>query len=417
MSASVSFRVAGRETEGQRHQVCRRMLVGPWCNQPDEYPGYNGFVGWMALTTLRSGRWLMTFSSGYWHASFPLTKELLKDEANRKFFADMQKYGCPFLEAERGGRGHIMHSDDQGATWSKPTLLVDTALDDRHPSILEMDDGAWLCTYFDYEMPGAVGNYHARYMISTDCGATWSQEMTLPGIGGGFCANPAIQLSDGTVVWVAEGQYDPSFEHNVIGVFRSSDRGRTFTMAGVVSADHEMNEPTIVEFPDRRLMMITRPKSDISFSSDGGRTWTSPVSIGVGLVDPHVVLLPNGVLACFYGAGGVRVILSKDFGVTWHGPKETCGYSVDPSVYGYSAPMVLSDGTVYLAYIHSGGHAAADARTAAIWGVRVKVNDSADGIEILPAPGSPADRGLALTGLESLVTHGGDLSLGELKRS
>jgi hypothetical protein len=191
-------------------------------------------------------------------------------------------------------------------------------------------------------------------------------------------------------------------------------------MASVVSTDHEMNEPTIVELPDKRLMMIIRPKDDICFSSDGGRTWTTPVSIGVELFDPHVVLLPNGVLACFHGAcqtGGIRVILSKDYGATWHGPMETCGYSVDPSVYGYSAPMVLADGTVYLAYIHSGGHAAADARTEAIWGVRVKVNDNADGIEILPAPGSPADRGLALSGLESLVTQGGDPELGELRRS
>ena len=47
----------------------------------------------------------------------------------------------------------------------------------------------------------------------------------------------------------------------------------------------------------------------------------------------------------------------------------------------------------------------------------MKVNDDADGIEILPAAGSPADRGLALTALESQVTQGGDPKLGELKRS
>ncbi len=40
------FKVVGKETEPERHRLCRRMLVGPWCNQPEEYEGYNGFVSW-----------------------------------------------------------------------------------------------------------------------------------------------------------------------------------------------------------------------------------------------------------------------------------------------------------------------------------------------------------------------------------
>ena len=111
-------------------------------------------------------------------------------------------------------------------------------------------------------------------------------------------------------------------------------------------------------------------------------------------------MLPNGILACFHGSyqkWGIRVILSRDLGITWHGPADTYGYAVDPGVYGYSHPVLLPDGSVYVVYLHSGGHRAADARTEAIWGLKVRVPDSADGIEILPAPGSPAARGIAHT--------------------
>ena len=34
-----------------------------------------------------------------------------------------------------------MHSDDEGQTWSKPQTLIDTEMDDRHSTILELDDG------------------------------------------------------------------------------------------------------------------------------------------------------------------------------------------------------------------------------------------------------------------------------------
>lgn len=408
MTPHVDFKVVGQEPKAELYRGCRRMLVGPWCNQPEEYEGYNGFVGWMGVTILRSGRWLLTFSSGYWHASFPLTEEVLKNPECRALFDEYRAMGCPYVRAPRGGRAHIMHSEDQGRTWSKPETLIDTELDDRHPTILELDDGTLLCTFFDYALPRF---YSARYMRSTDGGKTWTKPGVLGGKGGGFGAGPAIQLPNGTVLWVAEGQYDPKASHNVIGVFGSTDRGKTFELLSVVNSGHEMNEPTIARHPDGRLVLLARRLDDICWSEDNGRTWTEPVSFGVDVFDPHLVMMPNGVLACFHGSyatGGLRVILSKDFGMTWHGAGERYGYCVDPSVYGYCHPVLLPDGTVYVAYIHSGGHSSADARTEALWALRVRVHDAADGIDILPAPGSPVD-----AGLQGLTTHGGDPALGD----
>jgi len=316
MSAEVTFKVVGQEPENDRWRACRRMIVGPGVNEPEKYEGYNGFVGWPGVTRLRSGRWLLTFTSGYWHVTVPWTDEIRKSEACRKQFEAWQKIGLPDLPAPRGGRTHLMQSDDEGLTWSQPSALVDTDADDRSPTILELDDGTLLCTFFTYRLPRIV---YAKYMLS----------------------------------------------------------------------------------------------------HDGGKTWRYSGSTGWNLFDPHLLKLPNGVLALFHGSytkGGIRVFLSPDDGHTWHGPGRkdghAYGYCVDPSVYGYCHPMLLPDGTIYVGYLHTGGHRPEHARTEALWGMRVRVHDDASGIGILPAPGSPAAEDESASAQPTPETEGDDPELG-----
>ncbi len=379
-SSEVSFKIIGSELQPDLYKASRRMLVGPWVHQPEEYQGYNGFVAWPGITRLKSGRMLLTFSSGYWHASPPLTEEILIDPECSEKFDKWHEIGMPFINAPRGGRAHVMHSDDDGITWSDPKNLIDTELDDRHPTILELNDGTLLCTSFTYQLPGIA---HAQYILSHDQGQTWSDPKELPGGAKAFGNGSAIQLMDGSII-IAADQDSPK---EGIAILRSTDRGETFELASVVEKDYAQYEPSIAQLKNGQLVLITRRKGDIYWSNDGGQTWTDPVSTGVELFDPHLVVMPNGVLACFhgsYGGGGLRVMLSPDNGHTWHGPTEGIGYAVGPSVYGYSHPMVLPDGTVYLVYIHTGGHRPADARTQALWALKIRINDNADGIELLP---------------------------------
>ena len=399
MAELIPFETIGREPDALRFRTCRRMLVGPWCNRPEEYEGYNGFVGWAGVNRLRGGRWHVVFNSGYWHASYPWTPEIkreaMKGERFRARYEEWKKLGRPEVNAPRGGRIHIMHSDDEGRTWSRPETLADTELTDLHPTLVELDDGTLLCTFCS----GGIPDTHvSRHMLSHDGGRTWSEPMdSVPGNKGAFSNGSTIVLSDGTVAWTIEVRSgDIDDRRSAIGIFLSTDRGKTFGRASLVTADHPMYEPTLVELPDRRLALMCRREGDIFWSNDGGRTWTAPAITGVEMFDPHLIRLPNGVLACFHGSykkGGLRVILSRDAGRTWYGPGDHFGFAVDPGVYGYSHPMVLPDGTIYIVYIHTGGHRTADARTEAIWALRVRVHDQADGIDILPAPGSPADTG------------------------
>ena len=61
---------------------------------------------------------------------------------------------------------------------------------------------------------------------------------------------------------------------------------------------------------------------------------------------------------------------------------------MDPSVYGYGQAVELPDGSVWAAYIHTGGHTTGDAKTEALWSIRLRVRHDPDGIELLSAPGA-----------------------------
>ena len=406
------FKVVGKEPEPERHRLCRRMLVGPWCNQPEEYEGYNGFVSWAGVDCQRSGRLVVTFTSGYWHGSPPTTEAALNDdewiaclnstsgEHIREFLQVMYGHGGPAISAPRGGRAHIMHSDDGGETWSKPETLVDTEGDDRHATVIELDDGTLLGTFATWPWRSAARKNVTKgsgYMLSDDGGKTWSEPMSPPGFPearpAGFGNGSAIQLADRTVMWVMNVDLEAKPETAALGIYISSDLGKTFELVSIICADHDISEPSVAELADGRLVLITRDQGEICFSDDAGRTWSDLVSPGVRMFDPHLLMMPNGILACFHGSiqcHDLRVILSADGGYTWHGPGEHYGYSIDPGVYGYSHAALLPDGTAVVVYNDSGGHRGADARSGAIWAQHVKVSDAADGIEILPAPGSPA---------------------------
>jgi len=81
-------------------------------------------------------------------------------------------------------------------------------------------------------------------------------------------------------------------------------------------------------------------------------------------------------------------MFSTDGGQTWICSQKKWGFPVDPSVYGYGQAVELSDGSVWAAYIHTGGHSTEDAKTETLWSIRLRVRPGHDGIDLLPAPGA-----------------------------
>ena len=330
---------------------------------PTRSPATRGFVGWESPIRLANGDWLVGFNAGYWHASAPTplrypAKEL---EAYRKL-------GLPEgIVAPTGGRAMVTRSRDEGKTWSKPETLFDSPADDRHPAFVQLADGTILCSFFTY-LGGEPRDKEAApavcFVRSFDDGRTWEKELRPLGTPGYYETDgPLVRMKDGSVLVAVNGR--PNGPPDQAGFFRSTDRGETWQLLSSVKADHDLVEVTVAELPDGRLVMMARPEGDISWSRDRGRTWTPPVTFGMRMFAPSLTVLRDGTLVCLhgsYGKGGLRVIFSTDGGETWIAPAKDHGFLVDNS-YGYGKPMELPDGSLFIAYIATGGHRAEDART------------------------------------------------------
>jgi len=82
------------------------------------------------------------------------------------------------------------------------------------------------------------------------------------------------------------------------------------------------------------------------WSEDAGETWSEPTPLEFGSVDPYVVLMRNGVLACSYGRPGSCIAFSTDGG-------RTCSrHRVITPEPGYNYNAIREVGPGRLLYIH-----------------------------------------------------------------
>src|SRR5579862_872400 len=370
------------QKEPPAFEQSRRVLVGPGFKQPKPYPGYAGFVGWASIVRTRTGALLLTFSSGYWHASPPTPFAGIKADDIQLW----QKMGMPEVNAPRGGRAEIMRSDDEGKTWSDPVPMIDTEWDDRSPSVAQLPDGTLVASFFTYPST-AVG-----IIRSFDDGRTWEQTPIK------ICApyhslatdGPPLVMPDGSILLAAYGAEKPDSPYEAIGIFASRDRGATWQYLASIRAAHEMTEPGLARVRDGTLVVITRNEGALSWSKDGGKTWTAPSSLPARIFDPWLLTLRDGTLLCVHGSynkphRGLRALVSKDGGKSWNGEGPDYGFAVDPSVYGYSRGVELPDGSIYLVFQATGGHKAEDAKSMTIYGMRLRVNPDGRGVSVLPA--------------------------------
>jgi len=386
--------IAGGESKTNA-DACRGILVGPGVNQPDAFPGYGGFVGWESPIRLKSGVWVVGFNAGYWHASPPTPLQY-----PAQTLAKYRKMGMPAeINAPTGGRAMFIRSTDEGKTWSKPQTLIDTPADDRHPAFVQLGEGTLLCSFFTYVGQPENGDFnkhpelatHVNIVQSFDDGETWEKKPIV--IRTPFVSDeadgPLVLMKDGSVVLAINGR-PKTGPPDQAAVARTTDRGETWEVLSTVKTDHDLWELSVAELPDGTMAMIARPEGDVCWSHDHGHTWTAPVPFGMRMFAPSLNVLRDGTLVCLHGsyapgAGGLRMIFSTDGGKTWIAPAKDHGFLIDHS-YGYGKAMELPDGSLYVAYIATGGHGAEDAKHNVIRCIRVRVRADHSGVDLLPAP-------------------------------
>lgn len=299
------------------------------------------------------------------------------------------RHVCPF------GKTVMYISRDGGNTWTPPTVINDTYMDDRDAGILYLGNGKLLLSWFTrsareyltphYEPmlraahPAAVkaafamlegysqlpegSEETASYIrLSEDYGVTWQEPVRLPIT----APHGPCLCKDGSLVYLGT-------EHNSHGqlptgsnaVYTSRNHGKSWQFTGMfpvpswATPEMEFCEPHIMELPDGSLLGAIRIDGSgpmaiaTALSHDGGRTWTEPVSTGNCGAPPHLMRHSSGALICTYGRRekpyGQRAMVSYDLGKTWSAEYilDTCEHSKD---LGYGSTAELPDGSLISIY-------------------------------------------------------------------
>jgi len=318
------------------------------------------YHGWPTVARRRNGQLLLVYSGG------------------------REEHVCPF------GRVEMMRSDDEGKTWGWPCVLMDTEIDDRDAGVLETAKGTILATTFTslaYEAvlaraeqaatqgkaawePARMQRWQAAHrrlsadgrkallwqwmLRSTDGGLTWSAPYKVP------INSPhgPFELADGRLLYAGKELWHGE---NRIGVCQSTDDGQSWTWLATVPTrpgDRHQNYHELhgVEAADGRLVVQLRNHNTANagetlqtHSTDGGKTWAVPYSIGVWGLPSHLLRLKDGRLLMSYGHRrppyGVQARVSEDHGKSWSQPLVIAGDGIGGDL-GYPSTVQLADGSL-----------------------------------------------------------------------
>lgn len=320
----------------------------------------NQYHGWPTVARRKSGELLLVCSGG------------------------REQHVCPF------GRVELMRSKDDGKTWTWPQVVIDTAIDDRDAGVLETNKGTILITTFtslafesnlswsEREIAAGKKGYGAEktarwqsardrltpdqrkaslgvWMIrSTDNGVSWSARYDC------LVDSPhgPFQLLDGRQLYAGVDLWRPGRE---VHVCESKDDGQTWQVLGRIparSGDDAKNYHELhgVEANDGRIVVQIRNHNKANsgetlqtHSTDGGKTWSVPRSIGVWGLPSHLLRLIDGRLLMTYGHRraplGNQARISSDNGQTWSEAMIFHGNATSGDL-GYPSTVQLGDGSL-----------------------------------------------------------------------
>lgn len=165
-------------------------------------------------------------------------------------------------------------------------------------------------------------------------------------IGPGKLTHSAFVFFSGTLIPSRDGGWITTLYGKLEGdryfrtfVVRSDRQGKRWQYVTTVAGDEAavnlpgekdtegFTEPRMIRLPDGRLLLAVRRGSNHlmfrAWSSDDGRSWTKPESIGFKGVKPALWLMRSGVLALSTGRPDpVTVRFSRDGGQTWSNATE-----------------------------------------------------------------------------------------------
>lgn len=283
----------------------------------------------------------------------------------------------------RGGAGHLgikgrlemVFSSDEGQTWTKPSVVIDSPADDRNPAFGQAADGTLVVGYLRTETYDEQGRWEPKSkrpmstMVtrSTDGGRTWQEptRIDVSDIGLGSPYGRMVTMPDGAMLMAIYGgelahdglPVNPYRNHSY--VYRSTDHGRTWSrLAEIAERLEQLNETSLLRLPSGTLLAAIRSRGGAVFlaqSDDGGSVWGKPVRITPDSIHPaDLCLLEDGRVLLTVGDRltdyGVRMMVAEPGKLpNWAERRVLVNDSIR-SDCGYPSSVVLKDGRVLTVY-------------------------------------------------------------------
>lgn len=255
---------------------------------------------------------------------------------------------CPF------GKVALIRSYNNGKTWTKPEIIIDTPLDDRDAGICAFGKNSVIVTSFNNTIKSQRENFEVtpyklayldvaeargdekKYLgstavISHDGGKTFGDIIKFPV----SAPHGPIYLNDGSLFYVGrvfENDFS-SFDEKVIRCYKIDEGGNAELIGKIDDIDgYNSWEPHAIQLPSGRIIVHIRVQDEFTAkaftiyqceSEDGGRSFTKPHMILPikGGAPSHLMLHSSGMLISTYSHRkspyGIRAMFSRDGGESW----------------------------------------------------------------------------------------------------
>ncbi len=364
----------------------RKIIVSPEINCPEPFQGFGGFCGWPRICRLLNGDLYVTFSAGYWHASWVNPRPDLP--AAYATYMEEHMAGGATWDAPTGGHMMWTRSNDDGATWTRPENVA--VIPDAYAvgAIMQHSDGTMYAAALIQNGHFWAGNLptepvallqrlHESFpeqivvLRSADLGDSWHEAGRTSGPFLSRLEHPCsiTEARDGSLLMLTDGHAAPVGDpHWVNALLHSTDGGTSWQTRSIFGDnERDMEEGHLARLPDGRLGTASRPWGLWTTSDDEGFSWSRTRSlldfdVPEGRTNPNafkkgdLVVLSNDTLVqltCGQPGGNGQVLYSRDCGESWITPARDRGFQADRFAY-YPSACVLPDDSIFMVGDHQG---------------------------------------------------------------
>ncbi|RLE94144.1 MAG: hypothetical protein DRN04_04390 [Thermoprotei archaeon] len=241
------------------------------------------------------------------------------------------------------GRIMCVRSWDDGKSWSKPEVIIDTPYDDRDPHIAQLSDGTLVLT-FDVVEPKHKPNWCYVYIsFSYDNGRTWTKPRKV--LDKYYATSEKVlELPDGRLLLPVYRPRDPTRRHKGVNkwdymrylaeveagrekrppdeiftlenpfvsvLLVSEDRGKTWREQCIIAEEINgkaigFNETALAYLGGDHIVAVMRTDAPwanacIAHSFDGGESFEDPRMLPVNAHAPHMLVLNKTKTLLIYG--------------------------------------------------------------------------------------------------------------------